>query len=224
MISILIVLIGIFAHPGLPVAQYPEIAPSEVFAILNTYLGSSYINDFNLFERTFRLTAQADAPFHHQPTDILDLKTRSSSGAMIPIGSVATLTDQSGPYRVVRHNLHPAAELPGDTKPGFSPGQALKAMETLAAKTLQTGFGFEWTELAYQQKAQGNTAAIVFALAVEAQLASSRAALTTDQVAVFKALGGGWENAPETITSAKKPIKISRPYRNRCMPPSVSKG
>ncbi len=112
------------------------------------------------------MTAQADAPFRHQPSDIVNLKTRSASGAMVPIGSVATLRDDSGPYRVVRHNLYPAAELQGDTKPGFSSGQALKAMEDLAAKTLPTGFGYEWTELAYQQKTQGNTAAIVFALAV----------------------------------------------------------
>ncbi len=147
-------------------AQQLGVAPSDVFETLSTYLGSTYINDFNLFGRTWRVTAQADAPFRHQPADIVDLKTRSASGAMVPIGSVATLRNDSGPYRVVRHNLYPAAELQGDTKPGFSSGQALKAMEDLAAKTLPSGFGYEWTELAYQQKTQGNTASIVFALAV----------------------------------------------------------
>ena len=147
-------------------AQQLGVAPSDVFATLQTYLGSTYINDFNLFGRTYRVTAQADAPYRHAPADIVMLKTRSTSGAMVPIGSVATLKDDSGPYRVVRHNLYPAAELQGDTKPGFSSGQALNAMEQLAAKTLPSGFGFEWTELAYQQKTQGNTATVVFALAV----------------------------------------------------------
>ena len=85
---------------------------------------------------------------------------------MVPLGSVVTLRDTSGPYRVVRHNLFPTAELQGDTKPGHSSGEALGAMEALATKHLPGGFGFEWTELAYQQKTAGNTAAIVFALAV----------------------------------------------------------
>ncbi|QYE35174.1 efflux RND transporter permease subunit [Polymorphobacter sp. PAMC 29334] len=156
----------LFANIDREKAQQLGVAPSDVFSTLQTYLGSSYVNDFNLFGRTFRVTAQADAQYRHAPADIVNLKTRSASGAMVPIGSVATLSDDSGPYRVVRHNLYPAAELQGDTKPGFSSGQALKAMEDLAAKTLPEGFGYEWTELAYQQKTQGNTAAIVFALAV----------------------------------------------------------
>ena len=147
-------------------AQQLGVTPDQVFSTLQTYLGSSYVNDFNLFGRTYRVTAQADAPFRHQPSDIVNLKMRSSSGAMVPIGSVATLKDDAGPYRVVRHNLYPAAELQGDTKPGFSSGQSLNTMEALAAKNLPTGFSFEWTELAYQQKTQGNTATIVFALAV----------------------------------------------------------
>lgn len=156
----------IFADIDREKAQQLGVAPSDVFATMQTYLGSTYVNDFNLFGRTYRVTAQADAPYRQAPSDILALKMRSTSGAMVPIGSVATLKDISGPYRVVRHNLYPAAELQGDTLPGFSSGQSLAAMEDLAAKTLPEGFGYEWTELAYQQKTQGNTAAIVFALAV----------------------------------------------------------
>ena len=156
----------IFADIDREKAQQLGVTPDQVFATLQTYLGSSYVNDFNLFGRTYRVTAQADAPFRHQPSDIVNLKTRSTSGAMVPIGSVATLNDDAGPYRVVRHNLYPAAELQGDTKPGYSSGQALASMEALAARTLPEGFGFDWTELAYQQKTQGNTAAVVFALAV----------------------------------------------------------
>ncbi len=156
----------IYADINREKAQQLGVQPAELFATLQTYLGSSYVNDFNLFGRTYRVTAQADAPFRHAPADIVNLKTRSTSGAMVPLGSVATLKDDAGPYRVVRHNLYPAAELQGDRVPGFSSGQALAAMEGLAAKKLPEGFSYEWTELAYQEKTQGNTAAIVFALAV----------------------------------------------------------
>ncbi|MEI6419241.1 MAG: efflux RND transporter permease subunit, partial [Sphingomonadales bacterium] len=147
-------------------AQMLGVNPSSVFDTMQIYLGSSYINDFNMFGRTYRVTAQADAPFRGNPTDIINLRVRSSSGQMVPLGSIATLTDTSGPYRVVRHNLFPAAELQGDRVPGFSSGQALRTMEVIAGKVLPDGFGFEWTELAYQEKTQGNTAAGVFLLAV----------------------------------------------------------
>ena len=156
----------LFADIDREKAQQLGVAPSDVFSTMQTYLGSSYINDFNLFGRTYRVTAQADAPYRHAPSDVLQLKMRSRTGTMVPIGSVANLKDDSGPYRVVRHNLYPAAELQGDTKPGFSSGQALTAMEKLAAQRLPAGFSYEWTELAYQQKTQGNTATVVFALAV----------------------------------------------------------
>jgi HAE1 family hydrophobic/amphiphilic exporter-1 len=147
-------------------AEMLGVQPSAVFATMQTYLGSSYVNDFNLFGRTYRVTAQADAPYRSAPSDILALKVRSSSGTMVPLGSVAVLENRSGPYRVVRHNLFPTAELQGDRLPGVSSGQALASMEKLAAKLLPAGFSYEWTELAYQEKTQGNTAVIVFILAV----------------------------------------------------------
>jgi HAE1 family hydrophobic/amphiphilic exporter-1 len=156
----------VFADIDRDKAQFLGVNPSQVFSTLQIYLGSSYINDFNLFGRTYRVTAQADAPFRNDPTDITNLKVRSASGQMVPLGSVATLRDTSGPYRVVRHNLFPAAELQGDRIPGFSSGQALETMEGLADKLLPAGFSYEWTELAYQEKTQGNTAAAVFVLAV----------------------------------------------------------
>ena len=147
-------------------AQLLGANPASVFSTLQIYLGSSYINDINLFGRTYRVTAQADAPFRNDPTDITNLKFRSNSGMMVPLGSVAILKDASGPYRVVRHNLFPAAELQGNRLPGFSSGQALSSTEALAAKQLPEGFSYEWTELACQEKTQGNTAAAVFVLAV----------------------------------------------------------
>lgn len=147
-------------------AQALGVAPADVFDTLSVYLGSSYVNDFNLFGRTWRVVAQADAPYRGNPTDVINLRVRSASGQMVPLGSVITLADTSGPYRVVRHNLYPAAELQGDRLPGFSSGQALGAMEGLAGKLLPAGFDYEWTELAYQEKTQGNTAGAVFVLAV----------------------------------------------------------
>jgi multidrug efflux pump subunit AcrB len=137
-----------------------------VFEALQVYLGSAFVNDFNLLGRTYRVTAQADAPFRATEADIANLKTRSNSGAMVPIGSVSTFQDRTGPYRVVRYNLFPAVEIDGDTAPGFSSGQSLKTMEKLAAENLPAGYGTEWTGIAYQQKAAGSTAGLVFGLAV----------------------------------------------------------
>jgi HAE1 family hydrophobic/amphiphilic exporter-1 len=137
-----------------------------VFSTLGTYLGSTYINDFNFLGRTFRVTAQADAPYRDAAADVGRLRTRSDSGAMVPLDSVLTLKNDSGPYRVVRYNLYPAAELQGDTSPGFSSGQSLASMEKLAARVLPQGFAYDWTELAFQQKQAGATGAIAFGLAV----------------------------------------------------------
>jgi hydrophobe/amphiphile efflux-1 (HAE1) family protein len=138
---------------------------SRVFEALQVYLGSSYVNDFNLLGRTFRVTAQADAPFRDDPSDIAQLKTRSNSGGMVPIGAVSTFENRTGPYRVTRYNLFPAVEVDGDTARGHSTGQSIAAMETLAEK-LPSGFRGEWTGIAFEQKAAGNVAAIVFGLAV----------------------------------------------------------
>jgi len=147
-------------------AERMGVPVENIFSTLNAYLGSVYVNDFNLFGRTFRVTAQADAPYRDDSSDIQTLKTRSAAGEMVPMSSVMTLHDDSGPFRVVRYNLYPAAELQGDTKPGYSTGQSLRAMEELADRTLSDGFDFEWTELAYEQKQAGNTGTIAFVLAV----------------------------------------------------------
>jgi hydrophobe/amphiphile efflux-1 (HAE1) family protein len=141
------------------------VPPSKVFEALQVYLGSAYVNDFNLLGRTYRVTAQADSQFRDDTGDIAQLKTRSAGGAMVPIGSLATLEDRTGPYRVTRYNLFPAIEMDGEAAPGYSTGQALSAMEEIAA-SLPPGFKTEWTDIAYQQKAAGNTAGIIFALAV----------------------------------------------------------
>ena len=141
------------------------VPPERVFEALQVYLGSAYVNDFNLLGRTFRVTAQAEAAARDDPADIAQLKTRSNSGAMVPIGAVATFQDKTGPYRVTRYNLYPAVELDGDTAPGYSTGQSIKTMEKMAAG-LPQGFATEWTDIAFQQKAAGNIAILIFGLSV----------------------------------------------------------
>ena len=135
-------------------------------ATLQIELGSSYVNDFNLFGRTFRVTAQAQDKQRQDINDALKLRVRNSSGDMVPLGSFTTVRNISGPYRVPRYNLYPAAELDGAAAPGFSQGQAIKIMEKLAAETLPDGFATEWTTLAFQQLRAGNTAMFAFVLAV----------------------------------------------------------
>ena len=142
------------------------VQPDDVFGTLGIYLGSAYINDFNFLGRTFRVTAQAEPAYRDDVADIANLKTRSASGAMVPIGSVATLRDDSGPSRVVRYNLFPSSELQGQAAPGVSSGQALDTMEQLAAETLPPGFSYEWTELALQEKISSGGTTLVFLMAV----------------------------------------------------------
>jgi len=142
------------------------VQPGAVFDTLGVYLGSSYVNDFNMLGRTFRVTAQAEPQARDDIADIANLKTKSASGAMVPIGSVANLKNDSGPSRIVRYNLFPAAELQGNAAAGVSSGQALQVMERMAAQTLPQGFSYEWTGLAYQQKAAGSGATVIFLMAV----------------------------------------------------------
>jgi hydrophobe/amphiphile efflux-1 (HAE1) family protein len=139
---------------------------SEVFSALEIYLGSAFVNDFSYLGRTFRVTAQADAPFRMTPDDIGRIRVKNASGDMVPLNSVVTFKNQSGPSRVPRYNLYPAADLLGSTAPGFSSGEAIASMEKLAAKILPDGISFEWTELAYQQQNAGNSAIVAFIMAV----------------------------------------------------------
>lgn len=142
------------------------VPPDRLFETLQVYLGSAFVNDFNFLGRTYRVTAQADGQYRDDPSDILNLRTQSDDGGTVPIGSVATLERITGPYRVPRYNLFPAAAVQGGTLPGVSTGQAIAEMETLLDETLPDGFGYEWTELALQEKLAGNTAMFAFLLAV----------------------------------------------------------
>jgi HAE1 family hydrophobic/amphiphilic exporter-1 len=147
-------------------AQILNVPLNNVFDTLRIYLGSAYVNDFNAFGRTYRVTAQADYPFRIEKEDIARLKVRSANGSVVPLGSLATFRDIAGPQRLPRYNLYPAIELRGSTTPGVSSGTALKLMEDVAARTLPDGIGFEWTELSFQEKRASGQAIVIFALAV----------------------------------------------------------
>ncbi|MGO4285455.1 efflux RND transporter permease subunit [Bosea sp. TAB14] len=147
-------------------AEMLGVPVTRIFETLSIYMGSAYINDFNLLGRTFRVTAQADNPFRLTTRDVANLKTRNADGEMVPIGSVATFKDTTGAYRVPRYNLYPAAEVQLSMAHGYSTGQGIAAVEKIAAERLPAGFGFEWTEIALQEKLAGNTAIVAFGLAV----------------------------------------------------------
>ena len=147
-------------------AELLGINVADVFTALQVYIGSAYVNDFNLFGRTFRVTAQADSPFREDARDVLNLRVRNNAGDTVPLGSFTTVHSISGPYRVPRYNLYRAAELDGIAAPGYSQGQAIETMQKLAAESLPEGFDYEWTTLAFQQIKAGSTSSFAFALAV----------------------------------------------------------
>ena len=133
---------------------------------IETYFGSTYVNDFNLFGRTYHVTAQADLPFRKERADLARLRTRNANGDMVMLGSVVDFKDISGPDRVARYNLYPAAELQGETLPGVSSTTGINIMKRLADETLPSGFSYEWTDLSYQQVTGGNTGLFVFPICV----------------------------------------------------------
>ncbi|QCU76705.1 efflux RND transporter permease subunit [Pseudoalteromonas distincta] len=174
----------------------------EVFNALQIYLGSVYVNDFNMFGRTYQVNAQADADYRLDPDQILNLKVRNRSGNMVPLGSVLTVTPTIGPDRVMHYNGYPSAELNGSPAPGYSSDQAQVAIEKVLADTLPTGIEYEWTEVTYQQVLAGNTMVYVFPLVVllvfmvlAAQYESLRlplAIILIVPMTIFSALLGVW--------------------------------
>jgi hydrophobe/amphiphile efflux-1 (HAE1) family protein len=147
-------------------AQLLGVNVQDVFNALQIYIGSSYVNDFNLFGRAFRVTAQARDDSRQYIKDVLQIRVRNSNGDTVPLGSFTTVDNISGPYRVPRYNLYPSAEIDGAAAPGYSQGQAIAIMDRLAAESLPEGFATEWTTLAFQQIKAGNTATFAFILAV----------------------------------------------------------
>lgn len=140
---------------------------TEIFQTLQTYLGSTYVNDFNLFGRTWQVIAQADASFRGNVDDISRLRVRNDRGEMVPIGSMITIRESFGPDPVIHYNGYPAADILGEYEPHIlSSAQAMDKLQEVADQVLPRGMSFEWSDLSYQQATQGNAALLVFPLAI----------------------------------------------------------
>ena len=138
---------------------------SDIFATLQAYLGSAYVNDFNLFGRTYRVMIQADSEFRSRVEDINRLDVRDAQGNMIPLGTLLSIQNTVGAQAITRYNLYPAASITGAPRPGFSSGEAVRTMEELSERLLPASMGYEWTGVTYQQLAAGNQAPMIFGLA-----------------------------------------------------------
>ena len=148
-------------------AKAQGVALTDVFGTLQVYLGSAYVNDFNLFGRTWRVYAQGDSHFRKTVEDIINLKTRNARGEMVPIGSVVKINESFGPDPVLRYNGYPAADFIGEADPKLlSSAQAMSRLAELAGSVLPSGMSFEWTDLSFQQATQGNAALLVFPVAI----------------------------------------------------------
>jgi multidrug efflux pump subunit AcrB len=147
-------------------AKMMGVSMTDVFDTLQVYFGSLYVNDFNKFGRTWQVNVQADARFRSQIEDLKQLKVRNVQGNMAPFGTIADVRDVSGPVTIVRYNMYPAAAINGSAAPGTSSGQSIAEMEQIAERDLLPSMRSEWTELALLQLQTGNTAMLVFILAV----------------------------------------------------------
>ncbi|GAB2819588.1 multidrug efflux RND transporter permease subunit [Comamonas piscis] len=156
----------LFADIDRTKARQLGVPVTDIFETLQIYLGSLYANDFNQFGRTYSVRVQADAGFRARAEDVGALKVRSTTGEMVPLSALMKLEPSFGPERAMRYNGFLSADVNGGPAPGFSSGQAREAVERIAAETLPQGISFEWTELTYQEILAGNSAALVFPLAI----------------------------------------------------------
>ncbi len=147
-------------------ARLLGVSIAELFNTLQVYLGSLYVNDFNLFGRTWQVNVQGQSDFRKQIDDLAQLKVRSERGGMVPLGSMAEIKDISGPVLIMRYNMYPSAAVNGDAAPGVSSGQAIDKMQEWALEGLPQAMRTQWTELAYLQLQTGNSAMFAFVLAV----------------------------------------------------------
>ncbi|MFL5329766.1 MAG: efflux RND transporter permease subunit [Gemmataceae bacterium] len=142
------------------------LAMNDVYAALQTYLGSTYVNDFTKFGRVYQVRAQADASFRDQPDDLRRLEVRNREGGMVPLATLLSVEKSYGPPIVIRHNLYPSALITGTPAPSYSSGQALDAIESLSSKELSGPVAIEWTGVAFQERLVGGQALSVFGMAV----------------------------------------------------------
>ena len=143
-----------------------HVTTDAVFSALSSYLGSSFVNQFNKFGRVFQVYTQADSQFRLTARDIENMQVRNQNGDMIPIGTVAKITPAVGPSLISLYNLYPSASIVGLPAQGYSSGQSLSLMEQIADKTLPPGTGFEWTAMSYQEKAVSHQIYYAFGLAM----------------------------------------------------------
>jgi len=139
---------------------------TDVFETMQIYLGSLYANDFNKFGRTYSVRVQADAAYRGRAEDIGALKVRSTTGEMVPLSALMKVTPTFGPERAMRYNGFLTADINGGPAPGFSSGAAQDAVKRIAAETLPAGISYEWTDLTYQEILAGNSAALIFPVAI----------------------------------------------------------
>ena len=143
-----------------------DIPLSNVFETLQAYLGSTYVNDFNKFGRTFQVNVQAEQDFRLSPNDIRKLYVRNNKDQMVPIGALVDIQQSLGPQIVRRYNLYPSAAVNGQAAVGFSSGDALNLMDQMARTKFPPSIGTEWTGISFQEKKVGNEATMIFALAL----------------------------------------------------------
>jgi HAE1 family hydrophobic/amphiphilic exporter-1 len=143
-----------------------HVTTDAVFSALSTYLGSSFVNQFNKFGRVFQVYTQGDAQFRLSARDIANMQVRNQNGDMVPIGTVAKITPAVGPSLISLYNLYPSSTIVGLPAQGYSSGQSLSMMEQIAKQTLPPGTGYEWTAMSYQEKAVSNQIYYAFGLAM----------------------------------------------------------
>jgi multidrug efflux pump len=170
-------LVGLFSVFRANVPQYhidPEpracmahgVSVGDFADTLSIYQGSLYVNDFNLFGRTWQVIVQAEPRFRDQPEEIPQLKVRNNRGGMVPLGALANIREVNGPLVLTRYNMYPAASINGNAGPGMSSGQVIDVMQRLAEEELPRNMAFEWTDMSYLELLAGNTATIIFGCAV----------------------------------------------------------
>ncbi|WP_421955965.1 efflux RND transporter permease subunit [Polaromonas sp.] len=147
-------------------ARQLNVPVTDIFDTMQIYLGSLYANDFNKFGRTYSVRVQADAAYRARAEDVGLLKVRSTTGEMVPLSALMKVNSSFGPERAMRYNGYLSADVSGGPAPGYSSGQAQAVIERIATETLPKGIGYEWTELTYQEILAGNSAVLVFPLAI----------------------------------------------------------
>ncbi len=147
-------------------AETLGVTVGQVFSTIEAYLGSTYVNQFTKFNNVFQVYVQASPESRVEPKDILNLKVKTKTGEMVPLGTVLSFEDTEGPPLITLYNLYPAATLAGGPAAGFSTGQSMQLMEQIAKETLPPGYGYDWTAMSYQEKIVGNDIYFVFGLAI----------------------------------------------------------